>query len=251
MQRYSYPHHETATGYLTESVRSAYIKSAVAQGVLPDNAHRLAPVVSLVAPNDPTQPIQFWQLYSVLGAERIIAIVRAFYRRVFEDEVWFRSVFERVGGLEHHVMTQAAMWVDAMGGGLAYHGGEFRLQFHHQHNAMQLLNDRGATRWVKLMVETLNDPELDLTDDPRVRPALNTFLGHFMTKYAEDFAFTDCGDFGQRNLAYKRRINFMRLSSDDIAALSETELADELTARGIDTSAYSTKAELVNCALRL
>jgi hypothetical protein len=101
----------------------------------------------------------------------------------FADEDWFRSVFERVGGLGHHVNTQSTMWVDVMGVGAGYHGGEFRLNFHHNHNAMQLMNDKGAKRWVKLMAETLNNPAIDLTMDPRVRTAINTFLKYIVGKY--------------------------------------------------------------------
>ena len=48
------------------------------------------------------------------------------------------------------------MWLDAMGGGLKYHGAEFRLSFHHQHNAFELMNEKGAERWIKLMFETLD-----------------------------------------------------------------------------------------------
>lgn len=251
MSRYTYPHFSTSNGHMTERVRAAYIATAVSKNLLPENAHRMAAIVSLDAPNDPTQPIQFWQLYSVLGPDRIVAIVRAFYQRVFNDEQWFRSVFERVGGVEHHVMTQAAMWVDTMGGGPVYHGGEFRLNFHHQHNALQLLNDKGAARWVHWMVETLNDASLDFTEDPRVRPALNTFLGHFMEKYAADFAFTNCGEFGDRNAPVKRRINFLNMTDDAIAALTESDLRQGLSARGVDFDTNSTKPELVNLALRL
>ena len=72
------------------------------------------------------------------------------------------------------------------------------------------MNDKGAQRWVKLMVETLNDPSLDMTDDPRVRPALNTFLAHFLGKYAKEFGFDNCAAFGETNPPVKRRINFLR-----------------------------------------
>jgi truncated hemoglobin YjbI len=208
-------------------------------------------IVSLTAPNDIKQPIQFWQLYSVIGQQRIVKLVTSFYERVFADEDWFRSVFERVGGLSHHLNTQSAMWIDVMGGGAAYHGGEFRLNFHHNHNAMQLMNDKGAQRWVKLMAETLNDPAIDLTADPRVRTAINTFLKYFVGKYADEFAFSNCGDFGEINPPLKRRINFLNMPSDAIEALSETELKDELMARGIDVARLQDKAQLVNTALRL
>ena len=58
------------------------------------------------------------------------------------------------------------------------------------------------------MVQTLNDPSLDFTDDSRVRPAINTFLAHFMSKYAADFQFMDDRSFGDINEAVKRSINF-------------------------------------------
>lgn len=251
MTKYDYPNYPTASGYLTGKIQQDYIQSAIVKGLLPENAHRMAQVISLDAPNDPAVPIQFWQLYSVLGQDRILKLVRNFYSRVFAAEPWFTSVFERVGGIGHHVRTQSAMWIDVMGGGLAYHGGEYRLSFHHTHNAMQLMNEKGAQRWVQLMVETLNDPTNDMTDDPRVRPALNTFLSHFMEKYAAEFQFANAADFGAKSGPLKRKINLLNMTSDAIEALSEDELKDALTARGIDVSHYVEKQDLINHALRL
>lgn len=251
MNTHTYPQYPTANGYLTETIRQQYINNAVNAKLLPENAHRMRHIVSLTASNDSRQPIQFWQLYSVLGQDRIVNIVRHFYQLVFEDEDWFKSVFVRVGGIGHHVNTQAGLWIDVMGGGLAYHGGEYRLSFHHTHNAMELMNDRGARRWVELMVKTLNDPSLDLTDDVRVRPAINTFLHHFLGKYAEEFNFTNDGDFGAINPPVKRKINFLNMTSDAIEALPESELLEALTDRGVDVTDYTTKTELVNKALRL
>lgn len=219
--------------------------------MLPENAHRMEHIVTLSASNDVTKPIQFWQLYSVLGQERIVNLIKNFYERVFDDEPWFSSVFARVGGVNHHINTQSAMWLDVMGAGFAYHGGEFRLSFHHTHNAIQLMNDKGAERWVKLMVETLNDPGIDITDDPRVRPSINTFLAHFFSKYAEEFKFSDNAMFGETNPPVKRKINFMNMTSDAIEALPEIDLKDALIARGVDVSEYQNKNELVNKALRL
>lgn len=247
----TFERYPTALGYLTERVRSQYIARAVANGQLPENAHRMPAILSLDASDDPSMPIQFWQLYSVLGQDRIVALITQFYQRVFRDEIWFRSVFEHVGGLGHHINTQSAMWIDAMGGGLAYHGGEYRLSFHHTHNAMQLMNDKGAARWVKLMNETLNDPSLDLSDDPRVKPAIATFLTFFLGKYADEFNFATTGDFGECNPVVKRKINFMKMTSDQIEALSESELTEALLARGVDISLLQTKTELVNKALSL
>jgi len=143
------------------------------------------------------------------------------------------------------------MWIDVMGGGMQYHGGEFRLNFHHTHNALELMNDRGAARWIELMVETLNDPDIDYTDDERVRPAINTFLDFFVGKYAKEFDFEVTSVFGETNPPLKRRINFMNMSSDQVEALTKEEIIDELEARGVDVSAYSGKQALVNKALSL
>lgn len=236
---------------MTDAIRTKYIDHAVDSKLLPTAAHRMQDVITLIASDDAHKPIQFWQLYSVMGAERIISIVQQFYQRVFDDERWFTSVFERVGSERHHVGTQSAMWIDVMGGGHQYHGAEFRLNFHHTHNAIQLMNDRGAERWVNLMKSTLDDPAIDYTSDSRVRPAINTFLSFFMSKYADDFKFEDRFSFGDINPKFIKRINFLNMTSDAIEALSEQELIDELATRGIDVTLYADKQALINKALSL
>ncbi|MBX2881052.1 MAG: hypothetical protein KTR32_14005 [Granulosicoccus sp.] len=251
MTQYSYPHFPTYNGYLTESIRQQFITQAIASKHLPENAHRMRHIVSLAASNNSDTPIHFWQLFSVLGQDRIVKIVRHFYELVFADEEWFTSVFARIGGVGHHVNTQSGLWIDVMGGGLAYHGGEFRLNFHHTHNAMQLMNDKGAERWIALMVKTLDDPSIDMTDDARVRPAINTFLTYFLGKYASEFKFSNTGSFGELNPPVKKKINLFNMTSDAIEALTEDELIEALSARGIDVSDYKDKSELVNIALRL
>ena len=251
MSTFNYPTYPTRHGYMTEDIQRKFIVWAIDRGLLPRDAHRIAPVVSLEAANDPAKPIQPWQLFSVLGPDRIVAIVRDFYGRVFADEPWFTAVFARVGPLDHHVMTQASMWVDVMGGGPAYHGAEFRLNFHHTHNAMELMTDRGARRWTELMVQTLDASGRHMTEDPRVRPALNTFLAYFMGKYAQDFAFEDKYAFGALNPPLRRKLNFMAMTTEAIEALGEAELRAALAERGVDVSAYPEKADLVNKAQML
>lgn len=251
MNNFTYPNYNTGNGYLTESTREKYILSAIAKNVLPENAYRMADIVSLSAPNDIAKPIQFWQLFSVLGQDRIVNIVTNFYTRVFKDEDWFRSVFERVGPVNHHINTQAGMWLDVMGAGPIYHGGDFRLNFHHTHNAIQLMNEKGAKRWVKLMVEALDDTQDHKTNDPRVRVSINTFLTHFFGKYAEEFNFENRETFGDTNPPYNRKINFMNMTIDAVEALSEVELKDGLISRGIDITQYREKRDLVNKALSL
>lgn len=193
---------------MSEKIQRDYITSAIAKKVLPRDAFRMEQIISLNASNDLTKPVQFWQLYSVLGQDPIVDIVGRFYERVFADEEWFTSVFSRVGGIDHHINTQASMWIDVMGGGPYYHGAEFRLNFHHTHNAIQLMNERGAERWSQLMLDTLEDSTHHMTDDPRIRPSINTFLTYFMGKYSEEFAFENRSIFGETNPPFKQKNKF-------------------------------------------
>ena len=90
-----------------------------------------------------------------------------------------------------------------------------------------------------------------MTDDQRVRKSVNTFLAHFMTKYANDFGFEDRHLFGETNPPFKRRINFMKMPEQAIEALSEQELSEALTEHGVDASDYQTKEAMVNKALMI
>jgi truncated hemoglobin YjbI len=249
MKDFNYPNHPTREGYMTMSAQRAYIQAAIHKGLLPENAHRLPDVVSLKASANRAAPIQFWQLYSVLGQDPIVHVVENFYQRVFADEPWFTSVFERVGGVGHHINTQASMWIDVMGGGPYYHGADFRLQFHHTHNAVQLMTEKGAERWSQLMLDALEDSGAVLTDDPRVRIGVNTFLAHFMSKYAQDFGFENRSVFGETNAPFKPRINLLKMDQKAIEALSEEMLRDALVQGGVDVSPYGDKAALVQKAL--
>ncbi|MGJ8527780.1 hypothetical protein [Maritalea sp.] len=251
MTNISYPKHPTRHGYMSEKIQSAYIQSAVEKKLLPKDAHRIAQIVSLNASSDASKPIQFWQLFSVLGQSAIVNIVENFYERVFADEDWFTSVFARVGGINHHINTQAAMWIDVMGGGPYYHGAEFRLSFHHTHNAIQLMNDKGARRWSQLMLETLNSSTDQMTDDPRVRLSVNTFLAHFMRKYSEEFNFKNQSFFGETNPPFKQKMNFLKMSQGDVEALTEDELREALFENGVDVSKYVDKSALVSKALMI
>lgn len=236
---------------MTENIQRAYIEVAVSKDLLPTDAHRMADVVSLTAAADAGKPIQFWQLYSVLGQDPIVRLIQRFYERVFADEPWFTDVFVSVGGIDHHINTQAAMWIDVMGGGPYYHGGEFRLNFHHTHNAMELMNDKGAQRWSKLMLDTLDTSADLMTDDPRVRPSINTFLSHCMKKYADEFSFENGSFFGATNPPLKRKINFMRMTAAEISALTETDISDTLAGLGVDVSQYHDKDDLIEKALMI
>eukprot|EP00759_Apiculatamorpha_spiralis_P046070 PhF_6_TR42695/c0_g1_i2/m.64432 len=152
---------------MTEHVRMHYIKQQIERGLMASNALQDIHVMSLQASYDPGQPLYFWQLFSLLGQARIEKLVRSFYTKVFNDteNAWFREPFSNVGGLQHHTDTQSAMWIDTMGGGSYYHGGDFRLQFHHQHNALSIMTLEGATRWLYHMRITLNECVLFSLED--------------------------------------------------------------------------------------
>lgn len=230
---------------MTERAQRTYIAAAIKRGMLPADAHRIPEIISLNAPNSPGKPIQFWQLYSILGQGPIVRIVENFYERVFKDEDWFTSVFASVGGVNHHVNTQASMWIDVMGGGPYYHGADYRLNFHHTHNAIQLMNDKGAQRWTQLMRGTLDATAKEMTDDPRVRTSINTFLSHFMDKYAEDFSFANRVTFGETNPPFKQKIDFMKMSQNTIEALSEEDLRAAMKEQGVDETLYASKEALL------
>ena len=251
MSKLNYPIYQSERGHLTETTQQKFITKAVASKLLPKDAHRIPEILSLKAPNDMKKPIQFWQLYSVLGQDPIVGIVSDFYRRVFADEKWFRTPFARVGDLNHHIGAQASMWLDVMGGGPYYHGAEYRLNFHHTHNAHMLLDEKGARRWAKLMILALESSQHLMTDDPRVRLSINTFLAHFFAKYASDFKFKNCENFGESNPPFRHKTNFMNMTEKSIEALSEEELHDALIARGVYLGGKLSKADLVQKALNL
>jgi truncated hemoglobin YjbI len=176
--------HPTACGYATEQGRLDWLS---AHGIT-TREEQLKISQSLVADPNLDRPLYFWQLFSLLGRNRIFGIVRSFYERVYADnqERWFRDAFARISGIDHHVATQAAFWIDALGGGSAYHGGDYRLNFHHTHNAEAVMNAKGATRWMHHMTGALNDHEQSLHAlDPRILPCLVDFLRTKMLKYAQ------------------------------------------------------------------
>jgi truncated hemoglobin YjbI len=237
---------------MTEKIQRKYIDAAIESKILPAEAHRMAEIVSLSASNNLSKPIQFWQLYSVLGPNSIVSIVHGFYNKVYQDETWFRSIFARIGDTSHHVRTQSSMWLDVMGGGFKYHGAEFRLNFHHQHNAFEIMNAKGAERWMKLMVETLDESQAYMAGDQRVRISINTFLCYFMEKYATDFGFKHDGIFGPTNAAIKRKLNFLNMTDATIEALPEAELREALVGRrGMDISENTDRNELIQKAKSL
>ncbi|KAJ1488773.1 hypothetical protein T484DRAFT_1938332 [Baffinella frigidus] len=239
----------TSPGYMTERFRQQYLDKEIKEGRLPKDAHRIAHVISLQAPSDAAVPIRFWQLYSVLGNDKIESIVGEFYSRIFADEKepWLRKAFADLGPQEQHVWAQAGMWSDTMGGGRQYHGGEYRLNFHHAHNGFKVLNQKGATRWAEHMIAALDasDKAGVLTQDPRVRRGVEEFLSFFMGKYAKDFDF-DAKPlvFGSPNEASRRMVDLVGIDEEQLSSLSVSDLKEALAFRGVSIQGCVEKEDL-------
>ena len=172
-------------GYSTRQFRDQYLSIKD----ITDTEAKQIPV-SLEADLDLKAPLYPWQLYSLIGHGPIVAIVSDFYGRVYDDreQEWFRKAFTRISGKDHHIAVQAAYWIDAFGGGKAYHGGHYRLKFHHKHNASQVLNARGAKRWMYHMRGALEAYDFSKLD-PRVKPCIIEFLRIKMQSYASEHIF--------------------------------------------------------------
>jgi truncated hemoglobin YjbI len=177
---------EPRNGYSTEQGRREYLKSHQVSDV--SKAH------SLYADPDQSQPLYYWQLYSLLGQRHIFELVTDFYTRIYADDEaefeWFRKAFTDLGSKEHHIQAQAAYWIDTMGGGRVYHGGLYRLNVHHQMNAGHVMNAEGACRWMYHMRKTLvhyDFAELgQQQQDARILPCMVDFLKTKMQSYAKE-----------------------------------------------------------------
>merc|ERR1711959_132880 len=97
-------------------------------------------------------------------------IVENLYTRIAADaeEPWLPDAFTRISDWDHHVATQAAFWLDAMGRGKCYHGGEYRLQFHHHHNAGHVMTQQGGCitcdlHWMNLILAQIRASETPLS----------------------------------------------------------------------------------------
>jgi truncated hemoglobin YjbI len=182
--------HAPRCGYATRESRQEWFE-AHGQPLPGGDERRELPVDMLTAnTDDPSAQLFHWQLYSLLGSDRIVALVRRFYERVFNDtdDPSFKQAFVQVAGLEHHVETQSAYWIDAMGGGKQYHGSGYRLKFHHENNAKQVMNAEGATRWMHHMTLTLEEFEpVFRAIDKRITSCIVDFLETKMKKYAKQF----------------------------------------------------------------
>lgn len=181
-------------GYSTAGSRKEYLKF--------HDLHEYEVPTTLEADMDTNKPLYYWQIHSITGQEPLFQICSDFYDLLYEDETapWFKDIFVQAAPKNHHIMAQAAFWIDTMGGGRLYHGGSGRLNFHHMHNAGPIMNAKGAKQWMSYMKESLRLNARDLQDDPRVLPCILDFLKTKMQTYAKvhgwkfddsDFALAD------------------------------------------------------------
>lgn len=176
---------EPLLGYLTEFFRKEYINNKLNHTEFKEQS-----VISLNHLDNNTDHLYFWQLYSVLGEERIHCLIEKFYKNIFDDktDLFFSNTFKSFGTVNYHLIGQKQFWLDVMGGGKKYAGGEYRLKRHHDF-AKIIMNKRGAARWLMHMENTVYDNTLDLTNDERVKYCILDFIHFFMKKYAVEYNF--------------------------------------------------------------
>ena len=180
---FNYPNYVPNYGNLTEKIMKEFILNYYHKEAL-DNKE----ITSLIAANDITKPLYFCQLYSILGEVYIEDLIRLFYTKLFKDNKnkWFSDEFIEIGSMEYHVKGQKKFWLDIMGGGEYYTGGEKKLHNYHK-LVKNIMTNEGATLWMKHMNDALD--EMTYNKDLRVRKCIDVFLKYFMTKYAIEFDF--------------------------------------------------------------
>jgi len=166
-------------GFTTKVLQDEFIKL--------NNIQISSEVITLNGHENKTERLYFWQLFSILGEDKITNIITNFYSDVLSDnkDDIFRETFKNSGTLEHHVKKQANFWIDVTGGGKRYPGGEARLELHHD-NARIIMNYKGAYRWLHHMKNSIESSKFD---DPRVVPCIIDFINFFMDKYGKVYNF--------------------------------------------------------------
>ena len=179
----NYPNFVPNYGNLTEKIMKEFILNFYHKQTLENKE-----ITSLIASNDLTKPLYFWQLYSILGEKYIEDLIRLFYTKLFKDtkNKWFTDEFIEIGSIEYHVRGQKKFWLDVMGGGEYYTGGEKKLHNYHK-LVKNIMTNEGARVWLKHMNDALD--EMIYNNDVRVRKCIDVFLNYFMTKYSIEFDF--------------------------------------------------------------
>ena len=178
--------YEPTTGYMTEMLKKEFLNLRVRP-----EKHNLKCVQSLNYKDNNSDELYFWQLYSLLGENKIDFFITNFYKRIFDDydEKKFMETFKELGNIKKHIHDQTIFWMDCMGGGKLYKGGEKKLYFHHK-IAQDIMNEKGAVRWLYHMKNTIYDENLYLGEDIRIQPCIVEYVNFFMEKYGNQFNFT-------------------------------------------------------------
>ena len=149
--------------------------------------------IDLIASDNKEKPLYFWQLYSILGYDNILLIVKTFYGHIFNEQdikkKWFKSKFEESGPINYHIKGQLKFWLDLMGGG-SYYEKEKKLNLYHN-LVKEIMTKEGANMWLYYMNITLTElsKNNNFNIDERIIPCINDYINFFMGKYSKEFSF--------------------------------------------------------------
>ena len=177
-------------GYLTLKYRKEFLKSKFNRYDFNESCHK----IRLVASNNKESPLYFWQLYSILGYDNILLIIKTFYSYIFDEidktKIWFKINFEESGPINYHIKGQFKLWLDLMGGG-SYYERETNLNLYHN-LVKEIMTKKGSDMWLYYMDITLKElsGNICFNFDERIIPCIYEFIYFFMNKYADEFLFT-------------------------------------------------------------
>ena len=186
---FSYPNFKPQKGNLTIKIINEYIKYRINNNTLKNDSFNNKKIINLVASNDINDELYFWQLYSILGKNNIHKIIETFYIKIFNNKEnnWFSNEFIESGNINYHINMQKNFWLDIMGGGINYNN---ELLLNRKHYLVKnIMTEEGANIWIKLMLETLNELNINKMEDKRIIICLEEFLNFFMIKYSKEFNF--------------------------------------------------------------
>ena len=221
---------QTRLGFATRDTRQEYLDLLASRNHNNGNKGHSPPseeqIESLQADLDTSQPLYYWQLYSILGKDPIVEFITTFYSLIWADDdtdegATFKAAFANVcDTMDLHIKAQSAYWIDSFGGGRVYWGGHSRLGFHHySRHAEPVMNANGARRWMNHIRYAMSTYDFVTNGypDPRIVPCLVDFLHAKMRSYALDFEWElDESDFDPDTFRFPPPTN--TLDDDDTPA---------------------------------
>ena len=186
----TYPLFTPKFGNLTKKIQTEYIIYYINLGKLSKESLSNIKIISLNASNNPEDEIYFWQLYSIIGEAPIHNLIEKFYTNIFNDKknIWFSEEFIDTGTIKYHVRGQKNFWLDIMGGGPHYKGGELKL--HKKHKLVDnIMNTESAIIWMNHMINSLDEVGFNKIKDKRIIKCIKKLLYFFINKYSVEFDF--------------------------------------------------------------